>query len=793
MKFSCNWLAELLGDLPPVSELNDLLTFAGVEVEGVETRGVKIEKVVVSRIIASEKHPDADRLSVCRVEDGSGSERPIVCGAKNYKPGDKVPLALPGAVLPGGIKIKSGKLRGIKSEGMLCSAAELGLSPHADGLLILDPNSPVGAPICDLFPSDTILELEITPNRPDLLSHQGLARDLAILLKRVPAFPKISEIPSGSGVPSMEVKIDSPDSCLLYSGRRISEVKIGPSPRWLVEKLESCGLRSINNVVDVTNFVLLETGQPLHAFDGAKLSGAIRARLARHGECFYVLDGQEIRLKENHLVIADDLRAQALAGVMGSSLSAVSGSTTEIVLEAALFDPATIRRTSRETGLASDSSYRFERGVDPCGVLAAERRATSLILELAGGRAGDPVIVKTAGFDAVANPREVVLRYSRCIDLLGYKVAPEEVRQLLAGLGLSLISTSGSGLETVYKWRIPSHRQDLQREVDMIEEICRLAGMHRIPKKTSGWYASGSDADDLYDFRLRVARTLAAAGFHETRTLALISESALADALPGLEAAMPLKNPMSSDHSHLRPSLVPGLIAVLDHNLRQGAGSIRLFEIGSVFSQDGQEHEQLALLVSGKTPSNLRQPSPEGSEFFDLKGALELLGIPGLRLSRKTSPLPLDLEVRSGDLFLGRIAALPSSRAKVLGARGAVFVAELGFEDLRSVLRGAKSYNPLPKFPAIVRDVAFVANTALRHEQVVEILTGAGEVRLESIHLFDLFEDPAGTRIPKGKKSMAYSLTYRAADRTLTDDEVAAAHGALVARLEGELGVQIRG
>src|SRR5438874_2770232 len=416
MKFSANWLREFV-DLPESpEEIADLLTRAGVETENIETRGAKIDNVIVSQVTASSRHPNADRLTVCDVNDGSGTKRQIVCGATNYKVGDKVPLALPGAKLPNGTEIRKSKLRGVESEGMLCSAIELGLGSDASGLLILSPEAKIGASISDLFPSDTILDVEITPNRGDLLSHFGLAREIAALTnkKLVGQAHRLPSEKKAGGAPALQKKgvtIASTRECPFFSARKIDNVKVGPSPQWLRAKIESVGIRSINNIVDISNFVMLELGQPTHAFDADKLRGSINARLARDGEKFLALDGKTYSLTPDSCVVADQERAVGIGGVMGGEETGVTDPTKNILLEAAYFLPASIRRTARELSLPSDASYRFERGVDPEMVLRASQRATELIREIAGGTPGKEINV--AG-KLPANPPDVSLSCEKC-------------------------------------------------------------------------------------------------------------------------------------------------------------------------------------------------------------------------------------------------------------------------------------------------------------------------------------------------------------------------------------------
>src|SRR5437868_3860532 len=451
MKFSVNWLREFV-DLPKEpEEIADLLTRAGVETKGIESRGAKIDNVVVSQITASSRHPNADRLTVCEVDDASGTKRQIVCGATNYKVGDKVPLALPGAKLPNGTEIRKSKLRGVESEGMLCSAIELGLGQDAAGLLILSPEAKIGAPISDLFPSDAILDVEITPNRGDLLSHFGLAREIAALTgKRLKSAPRKAKI----AIKKSGVTISAAHECPFFSARKIDNVKVGPSPQWLRAKIQSIGIRSINNIVDISNFVMLELGQPTHAFDADKLKGGINVRLARDGEKFLALDGRTYSLKPDNLVVADQERAVGIAGVMGGEETGVTDSTKNILLEAAYFLPASVRRTARNLNLPSDASYRFERGVDPGMISRASPRATGVIQEIAGGTSAKEI---GAAGKVPANPVDLSLSYEKCDRVIGVTIKAKTVDEILTRFGLiKSKSTSTSGI-----WKIPSYRRDL--------------------------------------------------------------------------------------------------------------------------------------------------------------------------------------------------------------------------------------------------------------------------------------------------------------------------------------------
>src|SRR5437660_7203204 len=452
MKFSVNWLGEFV-DLPKTpEEIADLLTRAGVETENIETRDAKIGNVIVSQITASSRHPNADRLTVCEVDDGSGIKRQIVCGATNYKVGDKVSLALPGVLLPNGLQIQKSKLRGVESEGMLCSAKELGLGEDASGLLILSPDARIGARIADLFPADTILDVEITPNRGDLLSHFGLAREIAALTNKTVGQPhRLPNNAKAGGAPALQrqgVSISALRECPFYSARKIENLKVAPSPAWLRAKIESVGIRSINNIVDISNFVMLELGQPTHAFDADKLKGGINVRLARDGEMFLALDGRNYSLTPENLVIADEERAVGIAGVMGGEETGVTETTKNILLEAAYFLPTSVRRTARNLNLPSDASYRFERGVDPGMVLSASQRATELIREIADGTPAKEV---GAAGKVPVNPADVSLSYEKCDRVVGSRIKPKTVDKILTGFGLKK-SASGKAMS---KWKVP--------------------------------------------------------------------------------------------------------------------------------------------------------------------------------------------------------------------------------------------------------------------------------------------------------------------------------------------------
>src|ERR1041385_8445135 len=610
MKFSVNWLREFV-ELPAnVDELAELLTMGGVEIEGIEKRGANFDKVVVAQVKESSQHPNADRLSVCKVDDGSGQPRQIVCGAKNYKVGDKVPLALPGAVLVGDLKIKPSKLRGVESQGMLCSPSELGLSEDSDGLLILSPEAKIGDPIASLFPEAPIRDVEIAPNRGDLLSHFGLAGDSSALVGQPLRLPSAIQAPGWAG----SIEISAPDECPFISFRRIENVKVGPSPDWLRAKIESVGIRSINNIVDISNFVMFELGQPTHAFDADKLKGAMNVRLAREGEKFLALDGKTYALKSDNLVIADQERAVGIGGVMGGEETGVTDSTKNILLEAAYFLPASIRRTARDLNLPSDASYRFERGVDPGMILRASQRAAELMGEIAGGTPAKDIHV--AG-ELPADPADVSLSYEKCSRLIGVAIEPKIIDEILTRFGLR--KTAGTSESAT--WKIPSYRRDLRRDVDLIEEVLRAYGIEKIPGRTRGRFMPTSAADRSHDLETTILRQrLAGSGLSEVRTSKLISRNAMAS-----NEAVELRNPLSEDHVALRPNLMSGLLDVLERNIRAGADTVSFFEIGRVFPPSEDEERHLGILLWGNVgnPSNWRSQTVRNLDLFDLKGRLQ--------------------------------------------------------------------------------------------------------------------------------------------------------------------------
>jgi phenylalanyl-tRNA synthetase beta chain len=772
MKFSLSWLSRYLDVAVPVPQLLDRLTLSGTEVEGVAVTGVESPLVVVAQILSSAPHPNADRLSVCQVDDGSVSAgsgpRQIVCGAKNYKPGDKVPLALPGAKLPGGLVIKESKLRGELSQGMLCSAKELALAEDAEGLLILPEDAPVGKIFSDYQPGDTVFEVEITSNRPDLLSYRGMAREIAALgagtLKAIAqpeiVFPEVA--------PALTVQILAHDLGPLYTATHLTNVKVGPSPQWLRQAIESTGHKPINNVVDITNFVLFETGQPLHAFDAARLAGKIiSVRRARADEKIEALDDKTYNLLPDDLVIADERGPVAIAGVMGGKPAGVTEATTEIVLEAAWFFPAAIRRTSRRLGLVSDSSYRYERHVDPGALIPARNRALALLQELTGAVISSAPAV-AGGPSSGHEP--IVLRAQRISGLLGLEVPAATVEKNLTQLGC--VKLSGSPDETT--WQPPTFRHDLHREVDLIEEIARLHGLEGVPSRVTTGLHPETDADRAHARLLRLRHALAARGWDECVTDALIERKFATG-----ESTLEMANPLSELQTHLRPGLKTPLLQVAAKNLARGVAQLRLFEAGRVYEKRGQStHEpvRLGLLVAGLGAEAAWYQAERAADYFDLRGTVELL--------LKNAGIDARDVVESGPVAAADL--------KAHGIKVPVFYAEAALDSWLAKAPAPERYQPVPAFPPVRRDLAVVLPKAVPQAKVEEVIRSAKAPHLESVRLFDLFRDPKGEKIPADQKSLAYALTYRADDRTLTEKEVNEAHDLVRRKLAVELACAFR-
>lgn len=812
MKLTLNWLRQYVDFSGSPEELEHRLTMLGIEVEGMQFLGGEFEQIVVAQVLESKQHPDADRLTVCRVHDGQG-ERQIVCGATNFKAGDKVPLALPGCTLPAApgskpVTIKTSKMRGVESQGMMCSPRELGLADDAEGLLILPDSAPVGKPFGEYMgrsEKDVVYDLEITPNRPDLNSVIGIAREIAAVTGKALSLPKIpAEIEpfdTSNAADKVDVTLQDRELCPRYTARVIFGAKVGPSPAWLRGTLEKIGVRSINNIVDVTNFVMLETGQPLHAFDYHLLarnsSGKpeIVVRRARPDETFTTLDEQKHQLTSDMLVIADPEKAVALAGIMGGLNSEIHDSTTDVLLESAYFKPQNIRATAKKLELRTDSSYRFERGADIGICDYASRRAAQLILQTAGGKAArDPV----DNFPQPPAQREIILRYRKTNELLGISIPPESQSHYLHSLELQPLTRNGDESAC---FAIPTFRVDLKREVDLIEEIGRLHGVERIPSTPPRGAIGSHEFDAVHDHLTRARQFLTGLGLDEAQGQTLVS-----DAAPHpleWERLVALKNPLSSDMNVLRSSLLPGLLDALRINLSRQTLNVALFEIGRVFLKDKEadqihEERRLALAMTGARHAPFWQGDQrkEKIDIFDLKGImeefLEKSGTRGVQFRARTGTTGLFVEsatLHLGKNHLGEMGQVMPSLARKYDLRDPVFLAEIDLEFILNLRPVQKSFKSLPAFPAIRRDVALVVPESVTHESILLTMRKAKPENLESIELFDVFR---GKNIEEGKKSMAYALTYRNSERTLKDAEANAAHQKVLDQLKKDLSATVR-
>ena len=814
MNVSLNWLSSYIDlDGLGTQEMADMLTFAGIEVEGIQERGVTTDLVVVAQVMEKTPVEGSDHLNVCMVDAGEGSLRQIVCGAQNYKVGDKVPCALPGAVLPGGWEIKDGKLRGVESRGMLCSASELGLPDKEHGLWILPQDYTVGTPVRSFVPTDTIFELEITPNRPDLLSHWGMARELAGItgrtLKQDPAEQPTAALqtrPAGDAV-----TLSAPEICPLYTATRISGVKIGPSPAWLADRLVSIGLRPINNVVDITNYCLFELGHPLHAFDAAKLTGALNIRRAAEGETFTSLMNEQYSLTPEDIVISDASGAAlALGGVMGGLNSGVTEQTTDIVLESAWFLRSNIRFTGRRLGLGSDSSYRFERGTSPWNVLRAAARAIELILECAGGTA-EPVLVggqapclvpeeNATSATVLEQGTDGKIYYAldqvqldwKDLDVMTNASIPHlEAARILRQLGLREIDGKGT-------WDCPPWRLDLKRSCDLLEEVVRVYGIDNIPATNTSIYVEESAYDRASDYRMALSRKLAGAGFWEAQTFKLIAAESIDPTIASVEYSLPIKPlmegdiirvslPISEDHSTLRPSLAPGLFSVAARNMNQGLEVLRFFECGRVFRNTGGgkgkdiENEVLGIFMAGKlNPASWADTKPGEAHFEHIRAVLDIL-VPKAEITLNPSKMVRETAAVGADVMInnqacGYMARVSLQTCRTLGLPMESYYAELDLRKLQQVATAPFKAADLPQFPGSGRDASLDVPAGTRHADIVKAIQAAKQKLLVSYQLKDVFCDPSGEKLAADRKAMTYTFLYRDAKKTLTAPEVDAAH-----------------
>ncbi|GAW29269.1 MULTISPECIES: phenylalanine--tRNA ligase subunit beta [unclassified Carboxydocella] len=808
MRVSFNWLQEYV-DLTGITpeELAEKMTRSGVAVENLHYRGEGIEKVVVGRVEKIEAHPNADKLRICQVNVGEAEWLQIVTGATNVQAGDVVPVALVGARLPGDIKIKRGKLRGIESNGMLCSGEELGIEKRLlpegqqDGILILPPDIPLGADIKEILGlNDVVLELELTPNRSDCLSMLGVAYEVAALLGREVRLPALDyrEYQPGAAE-QVQVDIVAADLCKRYTATVIREVKLGPSPLWLQNRLQAAGVRPINNVVDITNYVMLELGQPLHAFDYDTLQGQrIVVRRAAEGEELTTLDGQERTLSNDDLVIADSQRAVALAGVMGGLDTEVTAATSHILLESAWFAGATVRRTSRKLGLRSEASLRFEKGLDPELAPLAARRAAHLLERLAGGQvAAGMVDVQVEKWQAPV----IRLKTQRVNSYLGLQLTSAEIAELLERLGLT-VNEAEPGVLVV---TVPSRRQDLSIEADLIEEVARLYGYDRIPTDLPVMATTQGRLKREQALAARVRDYLVGAGLTEVINLSFANPGQLEKLnLPQgspLARAVVIQNPLSEEASQMRTTLLPGLLETARRNYNRRLREMAIFEQGHVFLPLGEgelprESLELAFLGLGSSPRSwLGAGQPY--DFYWAKGIAEglfqLLGITDVRW-QPVDFLPTFHPGRTaravaGGRELALIGQLHPDVVENYELSGEIVTGEMYLENLFAVAGGVKQYQPLARFPGIARDLALLVPVETPAQELLRVVREQGDEILERVEIFDVYQ---GTQVPAGWKSMALSLYYQAADRTLTDEEVNARQERILTAVAAEFGGKLR-
>ena len=805
MKVSVEWFHDFVSPLPSPEELARRLTRAGLEVEGMHRPGEALAGVVVARIAAAAPHPDAEKLTVTQVD--TGRERlQVVCGAKNFQVGDLVPLATVGTTLPGGPTIQRASLRGVESHGMLCSGKELGLSDDASGLLILPRELVPGSPLAGaLGLDDTVLEVNVTPNRGDALSHLGVAREAATVLG-VPLQRKL-RVPAESGAPvsdAIRIEIADPAGCRRFTARVLEGVRIGPSPAWLRRRLEHCGVRSISNVVDVTNYVMLELGQPFHAFDLDRIQGGLlRVRRARDGEPLTTLDGKQRTLVEDDLVIEDTRGAQSLAGTMGGADTEVSETTTRVLLEAANWDPGTIRRMARRHQLHSEASYRFERGVDRTVLPEVLDHAAALMAELSGAT------VRRGRIDVhprPAEPRLVALTKGEVDALLGAPVPDKEIQSILSSLGF--VAEAGG------RWQVPGWRHDVERPEDLVEEVARVRGYEHIPSVLPASSGELVPEPAWVEVDRRIRGALSGAGFDEVVNYSFVDPGLLpwvtARALEKLGTpvgAVTLKNPLTPQQAVMRTTLLASLLSNVASNLRQQPESLRLYEVGRAYLRDphggkdlrpvAEERLHVAGVLWGRREPRSWTSKDAQNDFADARGAVEAI-VSALsadelscRLARVAPFHPrATAEARVGEVVLGWIGEVHPLVAQHLELPPGVFAFELEVAALERVAQLSPRFRPLPRYPAVLRDLAVVVPVSMEAAEVRAVIREVGQPLVEDATLFDVY---TGTPLPEGQKNLAFALRYRAPDRTLRDDEVQEAHRRIVEEVHGRLGGQLRG
>lgn len=792
MKFSEQWLRGWVNPQVSRDELVARLSMAGLEVDSVTPAAGQFSGIVVGEILATEQHPDADKLRVCQVSNGQETFQ-VVCGAPNARPGIKIPFAMIGAELPGDFKIKKAKLRGVESFGMLCSAAELQISEENDGLLELASDAPVGEDIRQyLSLDDASIEIGLTPNRGDCLSIAGLARDVSALYD-VPVTRPLVPAVAAAHDEVRPVEVHAPAACPRYLGRVIRNVDLSrPTPLWMVERLRRSDVRSIDAAVDITNYVMLELGQPMHAFDLAEINGGIRVRMAEEGEKLVLLDGQEVALRADTLVIADHTRALAIAGVMGGEHSGVdTAKTRDLFLESAFFEPISVAGKARSYGLHTDASHRYERGVDSQLAREAMERATALLLEVVGGEAGP--VIEVVSEQHLPSIAPVTLRADRIAQMLGMEMDPSQVEQLLNNLGLAT-QADGAGQWTV---NVPSHRFDISLEVDLIEELARLYGYNNLPVRYPQARLAPQARPETRGELPNLRRLLVARGYQEAITYSFIDPKLFELFSPGVEPLL-LANPISSDMAAMRASLWPGLVKALQHNLNRQQDRVRLFESGLRFVGQLGDLAQEPMIAGVVTGSRLPEGWANGRDnidFFDVKADVEaLLGYSGALgdftfVAGKHPALHpgQTAEIQREGKTVGYLGALHPELAKALDLDRPVFVFELVLAD---VVEGRlPKFSELSKFPETRRDLALIAGRDVASQDVLDVIRDNAGEWLTDLRLFDVYQ---GKGIDPHRKSLAVGLTWQHPSRTLNDDEVNTTLHTILTSLEQRLNTTLR-
>ena len=825
MKISFNWLKDYV-TLPPEAtpeEVAKKLTFAGLEIEGVHPLAKGFDKVVVGQILERNKHPQADRLSLTKIDVGTGTPLEIVCGAQNIAAGQKIPVATIGAVIPNGLEIKPAKIRGVPSQGMLCSLDELLLPKEwqaEDGIFQLAADAKIGTPLADyLGLNDTILEVNVTPNRGDALSHFGVARDVAALFGAQAKLPETKAEEKDGGRKVTIRNLAGAELCPAYHGRYIEKVKIAPSPEWLRKKLEAVGLRSINNVVDITAFVMMEMGQPLHAFDADKLGKneiAVTVRAAKEGEDFETLTDKKVKLQDGDLLIAagPDAHGVALAGVMGGKNSEVDNGPVNVFLEAAEFQPVRVRKTGRRLGLLTDAGYRYERGIDSGRVKWALDRATDLIAQLAGGVAHHAV---SAPENAKEEPLlQIRLRVAEIQRLLGKAPDLQRVIQILRGLNISCEVAAGE--QGVVMVQVPRWRKDIKRPVDLIEEVARIWGFDQLESRLPlGGFgeAEATDSRRRSYFQVRrVRRHLASLGFFEALNYGFSSPETLGKAHgeEELKGLVHLANPVTSDYSVMKPSLVTGLLQNVQQNFAHRLKNLRLFEVRRVFecekaapkdadartSTGIAESVHLSLLMTGAEVDETWEGKNTPVDFYSIKGALEsifeLLGTGGINYKPGTDRAFLhpgqSATIMVGNRAVGYVGRVHPAVEKSFEIDQDAFYAELYMDSLVKDDIRRMQFKEFSKFPEVERDFSALVKDDVNAAMIRAAVTKAAKPLLQDFLIFDVYR---GTRVPEGHVSYAFRVTLGAADHTLADTEITGAQNAIMKALEKEFGAKFAG